>query len=330
MPEAQQTVALAGATGFVGRTLTRELLRRGKKVRALVRDRGRAREVLPAREPGLTLVVGDALDGHSPAELVEGADACINLIGIIRQEPGGRTFGELHTDATRALVQACVASKTARRFLQMSALGVSGDGDCEYRKTKWAAERAVRASGLDWTIFRPGLIHGPSGDFMQLAAEWASGQSPPYLFMPYFTRWEHDERVPAGAAKAIDPKVQPVAVEDVAAAFAEALDRPETIGEIYPLVGPETLTWPRLLTLVRDHVPGSNESLVPWGIPSEVAAVAATAAGAAGLGGLLPFDRGMAIMGGQDSTASLDKVRAELGIDARPFTPTFLAYVSRV
>jgi NADH dehydrogenase len=326
---AARTVALTGASGFVGRTLTRELLRRGFRVRALVRERDRARDTLPVHNPGLSLVMGDALDARSPSELVEGADACINLIGILRQEPGGRTFAELHTDTTRALVQACLASGT-RRFVQMSALGVSGDADCEYRRTKWAAELLVRHSGLDWTIFRPGLIHGPESGFIQSAAEWASGQSPPYLFLPYFTRREHDDRVPAGPTRTITPRVQPVAVEDVAAAFAECLNRPESIGEIYPLVGPETLTWPRILTLVRDHVPGSNRSLVPWGIPSEVAAAVAKLAAAAGLAGLLPFDHGMAVMGGQDSTAGLDKVRAELGLEPRPFTPTFIAYAPRV
>lgn len=324
-----RTIALTGATGFVGRTLTRELLRRGHRVRALVRDLRRARDTLPVGDASLTLVTGDALDGRSGAELVAGADACLNLIGIIRQEPGGRTFTEIHVDTTRALLQACQSSGT-RRFVQMSALGVSGDADCEYRRTKWAAELLVRRSGLDWTIFRPGLIHGPEGDFMQMAAEWASGQSPPYFFMPYFTRWEHDDRVPAGPTRTIDPVVQPVAVEDVALAFAECLDRPETIGEIYPLVGPERLTWPRLLTLVRDHVPGSNRALVPWGIPSEVAAMIAKAAQAAGLGGVLPFDHGMAVMGGQDNTAGTHKVRAELGLEPRPFTPTFIAYAPRL
>lgn len=323
------TVAVTGATGFVGREVVRQLLGAGLAVRALVRDLKKAREVLPASDARLHLVKGDALDGHSPAKLIEGAQACINLIGILRAG-GGQTFEKAHVQTTTVLLAACKASPSTSRFLQMSALGVSADGCCDYQRTKWAAEQLVRHSGLDWTIFRPSLIHGEHGEFVELAVTWAGGEDPPYFFMPYFSRVTADDSVPLGPTASHDPLVQPVTVEDVAAAFVAALSRPDTIGEIYNLVGSQTLSWPQLLRAVRDNVPGASPKIQPLGIPAQVGAAAAVVASAVGLGWALPFDKGMALMGAQDSTASGEKAERELGVKFRPFTETFSQYASRL
>src|SRR5262249_30610590 len=81
------TVALTGASGFVGRWITRELLARGHSVRGLVRDRARARLVLPG-DRHLTLVEGDIAEHARVDQLLEGATACINLLGILRESRG--------------------------------------------------------------------------------------------------------------------------------------------------------------------------------------------------------------------------------------------------
>jgi len=324
------TVAVTGATGFVGRNMVRELLARGYKVRALVRDRQKAREVLPPSGGGSTLelVSGDALDAAALANLVGGTQACIHLVGIIRQK-GAQTFERMHPEATAAALKAC-GNAGVKRFLQMSALKASDTGTTAYQKTKFEAERLVRRSGLDWTIFRPGLIHGPGGEFVELASDWVTGHVPPYIFMPYFTRWQIDTSVPLGSAKPIDPKVAPIVVEDVCKAFVESLNRQMAIGEVYNLVGGETLSWPQMLTTFRNNVNGGNERLHPWGVPSEIASKVAMVADLIGLGGTLPFDEGMAVMGGQDATASIEKARAHLGVEPKGFTETFKRYASEL
>src|SRR5262252_7117141 len=109
----------------------------------------------------------------------------------------------------------------------MSALGTRPDAVSTYHKTKFAAEQYVRGSGLDWTIFRPSLIHGPKGEFLQMEAKWARYAAPPFLFMPYFGAG------PFGTGGA--GKLQPVYVKDVARAFADALSNRKTIGEIFPI-----------------------------------------------------------------------------------------------
>jgi len=325
-----KTVAVTGATGFVGRYVVADLVSRGYAVRALVRDRAKAARVLPRQ--GVTLVFGDVLEPATVDTLLTGAQACVNLVGILREhrsEGVAVTFDRAHTRTTRLLVQRCEALGVPR-FVQVSALGVRDTGVSEYQRTKWEAEVAVRRSSLRWTVLRPGLIHGRESEFVRLAKGWVSGQQAPWLFMPYFVRQVEDKRVPLGAMTDIDPKIAPVAVLDVARAVSAALASDRAIGEVYNLVGSETLTMPQLLREMRDALPGANGELEPHGIPSLPASIAAEAADRLGLGGLLPFDAGMARMAAEDSTATLDKFRTDLGFTPAPFGETFRSYAATV
>jgi nucleoside-diphosphate-sugar epimerase len=330
-----RTIAVTGCTGFVGRYLVRELLSRGHNVRGLIRDVVKAREVFGRSVPaGLSTVIGDVCDPVVLNTLVVGCDAVIHLVGIIREERGEsldqpQTFDRIHVQATKAILDACQRAGVSR-YLHMSALSVGPEGRSDYQKTKWAAEQAVRASGLDWTIFRPGLIHGPDGEFIQTMAELASGESPPWLFIPYFARGRVDHRVIAGAVTYEPANTQPIAVQDVAIAFANAIDSARAGGEVYNLVGPETLDWRELAEFLRDTLPGTKKSLGVWYIPGEHAAAAARFAKTIGLGKLLPFDEGQALMAIEDTTADPTKARADLNLNPRPFRKTVESYVSQV
>lgn len=321
------TVAVAGATGFVGRHVAAELLSRGHRVRALVRDATGAAGVLPAADTRLTIVTGSAPD--DVGRLVIGADACVNCIGIIREVGARQSFERLHVQTPRALAEACELSG-CRRLVQISAIGAHPWADTEYARSKYRGEQILWDSGLDVTVLRPGLIHGPEGEFTRMCADWARGARAPWKFMPYFTRQDHGTVDGDFANQTRDPRVQPVWVGDVAAAVAEALARPETIGETYNLVGSEVLTMPELLVEIRDRAGGTLASRKPIGISSEFAATVARCAALMGLGGLLPFDVGMARMGGRDTTAEVEKLRAHLGIEPRPFRDALREYADRI
>lgn len=326
-------IAVTGGTGFVGRAVVRALLDRGMSVRMLVRPGRKAR--LP--ESGIngasaTGVVGDVCDAAKLEQMVDGAHACIHLVGIIREDRSSRpaqTFQRMHVHATRAIVAACEA-QGVRRYLHMSALGASATSRAEYARTKLEGEHAVERSELDWTIFRPSMIHGPEGEFIKQAAAWATGLHQPFIFMPYFRKVREDTRVPLGPAYEYDPVIAPIAVEDVAKAFVEAIDNEQAIGEIYNLVGAETLSWPAMLKFIRDHVPSANRRIPAYGVPGDVAARIAQVAAAVGLGGLLPYDQGQAWMGSEDSTATLDKARVHLGFEPKAFRASFKKYASQL
>lgn len=322
----RHTVAVTGATGFVGRHLVAELVRRGCRVRALARARSRA-EALPVS--GVTVVEGDLFDRDSMRRLAEGADAMIHLVGI-RREAGAQTFERMHVEATRRALEAA-SSAGVRRFLQMSAIGANPDGASAYQRTKFAAEMLVRSSGLDWTIFRPSIIHGPDGELVQMVKDWATGRAAPWFILPYFSRITIDpSKPPFPPPKPEIPQIQPVHVDDVAWAFGEALDREESIGEVIPLGGPDAIGWPEMLTTFRDNIPLAKKRIRPVGLPAPVAIAQARAASLLGFADALPFSVSDAQMGSEDNVCSLDRARAKLAFEPRPFVESVETYARSI
>lgn len=322
-------VAVAGATGFVGSPIVRTLLAEGAKVRALVRDPAKARQALSgAGSDQLVLVPGTLDEPTALGNLCAGAHAVVNAVGILR-EVGTQTFERIHVKGTQNLVNAASAAKV-QHFVQVSALGVKPDGIAEYQRSKWEGEQLVRRSGMEWTIIRPGFIHGVGSEGIETFLDLMSGETPPYFFIPYFQRWDLDDSMPLGPATAIDPMIQPVHVDDVAMAVARALERETARGEIYNLLGSETLSWPDMLRFIRNTAPGASENLQPFGIPAPIGAGLAFIAKFFRAGQALPYDFGMAMMGGEDSVGELDKVRHELGISPRAFRASFQTYAPQL
>ncbi len=340
----QMVIAVAGSTGFVGRHVVAELLSRGHRVRALARDMKKAGKVLAAHAD-LEIVQGHAHAAAGASALVKGADAVVNCVGIIREVRGGQPFEQAHVDIPKRLTDAFRAELGVRgvaiggaiggaRFVQISALGVTDEdtrpgGTTRYQKSKFDGEMVVRRSGLAWTILRPGMIHGADGEFMQMARGWATGRALPFLFMPYFAR-RTDGAMSLVPGKTEPATLAPVYVDDVAWAVGESMAREQAIGEVYNLVGPETLTWSEVLTFVRDHVPNGKRELPVFGIPGPLAVAKARGLKALGMDGLLPFDDGMAIMGMRDSLAEMSKARQHLGFEGRAFRETMAGYANQM
>lgn len=336
----RSVVAVAGSTGFVGRHVVAELLARGHRVRALARDIKKAGKVLPTHAD-LTIVQGQAHTAAGASELLKGADALVNCVGIIRETRGGQPFEQAHVDIPKKLTEAFRAELDSRgvpieraRVVQISALGVTDEdtrpgGTTRYQKSKFDGEMVVRRSGFAWTILRPGMIHGADGEFMQMARGWATGRSMPFLFMPYFAR-RTDGAMTLVPGKTEPARISPVYVGDVAWAVGESLSREQTIGEIYNLVGSETLDWKELLAFIRDHVPSGKKELPIVGIPGPLAVAKARGLKVLGMDGVLPFDDGMAIMGMRDSLAESSKAREHLGFEGRAFRETMAGYATEM
>jgi uncharacterized protein YbjT (DUF2867 family) len=219
-------VFLAGGTGFVGGHVRRALLAKGHSIRLLVHKRSAGSEL------GVEEVEGDATDPATFGAAIAGCDAVINLIGIIREFPQrGVTFQRLHVEATRNIV-AAAQSAGVKRHLQMSALGTGAGAVSGYFKSKFVAEEEVRASGLDYTIFRPSIIFGPKDDFINQLA----GFMRTLPAMPVIGDGEY--------------QMQPISADDVARCFVEALEKPESIGKTYELCGPDRMSYNALLDTV--------------------------------------------------------------------------------
>jgi len=322
-----QTVAVAGATGFVGRYVVRELLDRGVTVRALTRSGEKAAEVLPDH-PNLRLVRGDVFDADTVRTLVEGCDAIANCIGI-RREAGTITFEKMHVRVVEILADAAKKAGVSR-FVHVSAIGTRPNAKTDYHRSKFGGEALLRRSGLDWTILRPSLVHGPDGELMKMIKDWSLGRAAPHVFIPYFADADFDPMAfPPKPPKPRSATMQPVAVESVAGAVADSLERADAIGEVYPLGGSERLTWPELLEHVRDHIPmAGKKRIIP--IPGHLGHAMAVAAKPFGLAQALPFGPSEPLMAIEDNICDTRKAEQDLGFEPSSFREGVTGYADRI
>lgn len=304
-------VFVTGGSGFVGSAVVEELLSRGHDVNALIRQ-----GTLRGLEGHVKVFRGDLFDANALDAGIAGCDAVIHLVGIIVEKPAkGVTFERIHVEGTRNVVEAAKRA-AVRRYVHMSALGTRPDAASTYHQTKYRAEEFVRASGLDWTIIRPSMIHGPRGEFMRMEAAWAKKSAVPFLFMPYFGAGV----LGLGGAG----KLQPVYVGDVARAFVDALDHSKTVGNTYAIAGTEVLTWPELHRTVAQAVVGHRRWVMP--IPAWYAKAVARVTP----GSLLPFNRDQVIMSQEDNTADLSPFTADFGWTPRPFRQVLETYAKEI
>ncbi len=192
------------------------------------RDRERAKHLILL--PTVDVVNADVHDAATLARLLRGMDAVINLVGVLHDGRGTRSFEQAHVELTRKVIAAC-ASNGVRRYVHMSALGADVKGPSRYQRTKGAAEALVRAADLDWTIFRPSVVFGRNDRFLNLFAQLQ--KMLPAIFL--------------GCPRA---RFQPVYVEDVAAALVMSLDDLAAFGQTYDLCGPKVYTLRELVALV--------------------------------------------------------------------------------
>lgn len=252
-------ILVTGATGFVGGEILRRASRRGWRVRGLAREPEKAEAL--GRLPNVELFRGDVSVPDELDEAMADVTAVVHLVGIIVPTKE-QSFERAHVGGTRAALAAAGRAGVAR-FVHMSALGVErGRGTSEYYRTKWAAEEAVRASGLAATIFRPSLIFGPEDDFFNRLAR--------------IVRWSPVVPLPAGGRQ----RVQPVWVGDVAECFLQAARMEATPEPAYDVAGPEVLTLREAVQAIA-AIRGKRRVILP--LP-----VAPLAAGAAVAERLLP------------------------------------------
>jgi NADH dehydrogenase len=153
-------IAITGGTGFIGRHLANHLIARGHEVVVIARGRY-SRNTQPI--PGASFVTMDIKDTAKLVEAFRGCDAVAHCAGT-SVEDGRQTFRQLHVEGTRSAVQA--AEETGvKKFVLLSYLNVRPTVRSSYHTTKWEGEEIVRASKLNFTILKAGLVYGP-GDHL--------------------------------------------------------------------------------------------------------------------------------------------------------------------
>lgn len=268
----RRVATVFGGSGFIGRQVVRRLAAQGWTVRAAVRHPDAAGFLKPMGDPGqVNPVRADINDPASVRTVVAGADAVINLVGILF-ERSKATFDAVHHRGAATVAQAAKDAGVAR-LVQMSALGADKNSTSSYARTKALGEDAVLAAFPGATIFRPSVVFGPDDDFFNRFARLA--RISPVL--PVFTA-DGFKPVHTETGYSIDmfgsggPTFQPVYVGDVAEAIVKAAEDPRLAGKIYELGGPRRYTLKEILELVQSAT-GHKRLLVP--LPFAVAKVQA-------------------------------------------------------
>ncbi|GBD47642.1 complex I NDUFA9 subunit family protein [Methylopila sp. Yamaguchi] len=230
-PIGDRLVTVFGGSGFVGRHVVRALAKDGWRVRVAVRRPDLAGHLQPLGGVGQIVAVQANLRfPESVAQAVRGADAVVNLVGIL-SESGKQRFEAVQAKGPQVVAEAAKAADVTR-FVQMSAIGADRASKAQYGRTKAAGEQAVLDAFPDAAILRPSIVFGPEDDFFNRFAAMARFSPALPLIGGGTTRF------------------QPVFVGDVAQTVAKALRGELAAGLPYELGGPEVLTFRQILEYV--------------------------------------------------------------------------------
>jgi uncharacterized protein YbjT (DUF2867 family) len=236
-------VTLFGGSGFIGSQAVRALARRGWRIRVAVRNPVLAIEIQPLGDPGqIQFMRCDITNPADVAQAVRGADAVVNLVGVLHDAGGKRGFDAVHTEAAKTIAEAAKAAGV-ERLVQISAIGADAASPSAYGRTKAQAEAAVRDVYPDAVILRPSLVFGAGDGFLNRFAAMATMAPALPLIGGGETRF------------------QPVYVGDVALAIARGVTRADAAGRTYELGGPSLYTFREVLELVRRET-GRDRMLV--------------------------------------------------------------------
>lgn len=315
-----QRVFVTGGTGFVGRYVVRELVRRGYQPVCLARDTDSLRKRFSdLGKDAFVGIRGDLHDTSWHGRLAElQCHAAIHLVGIIFESPlKGQTFRRIHVEGTTNVVQA-VRHAEIGRYVHMSALGARLDGPSAYSRTKAEAEAIVRTRAPRWTIFRPSIIHGPDGEFMEMMKFFSTSKllQP---FMPYFGDGEH--------------RLQPISVKDVAHCFVAAISNDATVGKTHDLGGPTAYTWKALYDLCALAIRGKKRLKLPVPVPiAKVLARTIMALRVPPMTWLVPypFNAGQVAMSQEDSVCDPAVIERTFDIKLRGFREELSQYANQI
>jgi NADH dehydrogenase len=238
-------ILVTGGAGFVGSRIVHALRAENRPVRVLVRSEDAGEQL---RAWGCETVVGDLTEPASLRRALEGVDVVVHLVAILAGKP--EEFERVMTQGTRDLV-ALAREAGVRRFVLMSALGVDEQTKdlVPYYRAKWDTEQIVKESGLEHVIFRPSFVFGPGGGALQRFRRIAKLAPVTPIVGPGTQR------------------IQPIWIEDVAAFFAAAIDKPEAANRTFEIGGPDIVTWNELWSRLKRTLGARRPSLhLPFGL----------------------------------------------------------------
>lgn len=245
-------VLVVGSTGCIGHAVAQALRARGHRVVAGARS-------LADGSHTMHVDYAQPIEPAAWAERLRDAriEVVVNAVGIlIESRPRLRRFGarrvesfeRVHAQGPIELFRGA-ALAGVRRVVQVSALGVGPDAiDVPYLATKLRADDALAASGIEYAIVRPSLVHGPGSDSSRLFATLASL---PVIGLPGRGR----------------QRVQPIHVYEVAEAIARLIESNAPVRGVFELAGPVPITYREMLAAYRASLALGDALWLPVPMP---------------------------------------------------------------
>src|SRR5262252_1615060 len=246
---AMSCVTVFGGTGFVGRRVVRHLRDPGTRVRIVSRHRG------PGNDAAIEQIAADAHDQRSVEAAVAGADGVVNAISLY-VEHGSDTFHSVHVESAAKIARAA-RQAGIRRFVHVSGIGANTASSSLYIRSRGEGEAAVQTAFPGAVIIRPAVMFASDDAFLTTILRLLRSM-PAY---PIF-----------GDGKT---RLQPVYVNDVAAAITQILRQGQKPYPIYELAGPRVYSYEELLRTIA-HIAGLRPVLMrlPFAFWSALAGVA--------------------------------------------------------
>ena len=234
-------VAITGGTGFIGRHLARDLVSRGHEVILIARGQYK-RNTQPVE--GASLLSLDTNDTANLTRAFDGCDAVVHCAGT-SVEDSKQTFHRLHVEGTRSAVIACEQARV-KKFVLVSYLNVRPNVKSEYHTTKWKGEEIVRASKLNFTILKAGLVYGPGDHLLNNLSN---------LF----------RKMPVFAAVGLKEKtVRLVAVEDLVEVIRLCLEEDRFSRQTVAVLGPEEFPFSQAARRIARAMGKSSLIVLPF------------------------------------------------------------------
>ncbi len=170
-----QTVFVTGASGFIGRHVVQELLRRDLRLKCLVRGTS---QVAQLQDPRIERITGTIEQPDSYRHALEGCDTVLHIAGLVTAMRAQELL-DINGTATGNLARACRALRQPPRLVYVSSVAATGppppgkavrdESDApspvsNYGRSKRLGEIELQkeASGLEITVIRPGIVYGPA------------------------------------------------------------------------------------------------------------------------------------------------------------------------
>ncbi len=232
-------VFIAGGTGYIGTHVVKQLINDGYSVRLFLRKGSESNLDKPILE-NAELMYGDINEQHLPNNALEGCDAVIYLIGILRESTSRDITYELaHVHGVRLIHEQAVSSRV-KRWIHISANGVRPDTEKGYIRTKYIAEEFIKAQALDYTIIRPSIVFG---DETASTINFTNTVKGIAEMLPFVVPVIGNGRY----------KFQPVHVDDLSKAISMIITDPTTYHKTYTACGAETITYNQIVDTIIKH-----------------------------------------------------------------------------